>query len=160
MIESLETLKGRGPVDLVEESLDLAERMLMIGRGGERSRRGGVDGVARRSIRAQALEKFRAIIERQGGDPRVVDDYSLLPKAPNEHVVKAPSGGFVTALDAGLIGRASVMLGGGRDTAEDAIDPGVGIIINATVGDPVAKGDAILRDCSTATRRACRRRFR
>jgi pyrimidine-nucleoside phosphorylase len=144
VIESIETLKGRGPVDLVEESLDLAERMLVsAGVAGDRA---GANALARRAIESgSAVEKFKAIIERQGGDPRVVDDYSRLPKAPKEHVVVAPSAGFVTGLDAGLIGRASVMLGGGRDTAEDAIDPGVGIIVVATVGDGVQKGDAILR---------------
>ena len=144
VIESIETLKGRGPRDLVAGSLDLAERMLLsAGIAKDRVEAKALTGRAIHS--GQAVEKFRAIIERQGGDPCVVDDYSRLPKAPNEHVVKAPSAGFVTALDAGLIGRASVMLGGGRDTAEEAIDPGVGIIINATVGDPVQRGDAILR---------------
>ncbi|MCM3878534.1 MAG: thymidine phosphorylase [Vicinamibacterales bacterium] len=144
VIESIETLKGRGPVDLVEGSLDLAERMLVS--AGVASDRAGAKALACRAIDSgSAVEKFKAIIERQGGDPRVVDDYSRLPKAPKEHVVTAPSGGFVTGLDAGLIGRASVMLGGGRDTAEDAIDPGVGIIVVATVGDAVQKGDAILR---------------
>jgi pyrimidine-nucleoside phosphorylase len=144
VIESIETLKGRGPLDLVEGSLDLAERMLMS--AGVASDRAHAKILARGAIDSgRAVETFRAIIERQGGDPSVVDDYSRLPKAPKEHVVKAASAGFVIALDAGLIGRASVMLGGGRDTAEDIIDPGVGIIISATVGDPVQKGDAILR---------------
>jgi pyrimidine-nucleoside phosphorylase len=144
VIESIETLKGRGPIDLVEGSLDLAERMLMS--AGVARDRAEAKTLARGAIDSgRAVEKFRAIIERQGGDPCVVDDYSRMPKAPKEHVVKAPSAGFVIGLDAGLIGRASVMLGGGRDTAEDVIDPGVGIIVNATVGDPVQKGDAILR---------------
>ncbi len=144
VIESIETLKGRGPADLVEGSLDLAERMLMS--SGVARDRPMAKTLARKAIDSgQAVEKFRAIIARQGGDPRVIDDYGRLPKAPNEHVVQAQSAGFVTALDAGLIGGASVMLGGGRDTAEDAIDPGVGIIISATVGDAVQKGDAILR---------------
>jgi pyrimidine-nucleoside phosphorylase len=144
VIESIETLKGGGPVDLVEGSLDLAERMLMS--SGVARDRATAKTLARKAIDSgQAVEKFRAIIARQGGDPRVIDDYGRLPKAPHEHVVQAQSAGFVTALDAGLIGGASVMLGGGRDTAEDAIDPGVGIIINATVGDAVQKGDAILR---------------
>ena len=144
VIESMETLKGRGPVDLVEGALDLAERMLMsAGVAGDRSEAKKLALAAIQSGRA--VEKFRAIIERQGGDPRVLDDYSLLPKAPEEHVVRSASAGFVILLHAGLIGRASVMLGGGRDTVEDTIDPGVGIIINATVGDPVQKGDAILR---------------
>jgi thymidine phosphorylase len=92
----------------------------------------------------QAVEKFRAIIERQGGDPRVIDDYNRLPRAPEAHVVRAPMAGFVTALDAGLIGRASVALGGGRDTVDEAIDPGVGVIIRATVGEAVQHGDAVL----------------
>jgi pyrimidine-nucleoside phosphorylase len=144
VIESIDTLKGGGPVDLVEGSLDLAERMLMS--SGVARDRATAKTLARKAIDSgQAVEKFRAIIARQGGDPRVIDDYSRLPKAPKEHVFQAPSAGFVTALDAGLIGGASVMLGGGRDTAEDAIDPGVGIIINATVGDAVQKGDAIVR---------------
>ena len=56
----------------------------------------------------------------------------------------ARSAGFVTVLDAGLIGRASVVLGGGRDTLDDAIDPGVGIMIRATVGDPVRRATSIL----------------
>jgi pyrimidine-nucleoside phosphorylase len=144
VVESIETLKGRGPVDLVEGSLDLAERMLMS--SGVAPDRATAKTLARKAIDSgHAVEKFRAIIARQGGDPRVIDDYSRLPKAPEEHVFQATSDGFVTGLDAGLIGRASVMLGGGRDTAEDAIDPGVGIIISATVGDAVQKRDAVLR---------------
>jgi pyrimidine-nucleoside phosphorylase len=144
VIESIETLKGGGPVDLVEGSLDLAERMLMS--SGIARDRAMAKTLARKAIDSgQAVEKFRAIIARQGGDPHVIDDYGRLPKAPKEHVFEAQAAGFVTMLDAGLIGGASVMLGGGRDTAEDTIDPGVGIIINATVGDAVQKGDAILR---------------
>ena len=91
-----------------------------------------------------ALEKFRAIVERQGGDPRVIDDYARMPSAPGQHVVKAPADGFVSRLDAGLLGRASVVLGGGRDRVDDAVDPGVGIMIRATVGQPVRAGDAVL----------------
>ena len=76
----------------------------------------------------EALERLRAIIERQGGDPRVIDDYSLMPQAPAEHIV-GPTAGFVTGLDAELIGRASVVLGAGRDKVDDEIDPAVGIMI-------------------------------
>jgi thymidine phosphorylase len=84
------------------------------------------------------------IIERQGGDPRVIDDYTLMPKAPYEYVIRADKDGFVTRLDAGLIGRASVVLGGGRDKVDDEIDPGVGIMMTATVDDAVRAGDAVL----------------
>jgi pyrimidine-nucleoside phosphorylase len=143
VIECLEVMKGRGPVDLIELSLDLAERMLLVaGAAGTRAEAHAMCGKAIDS--GAALEKFRAIIERQGGDPRVVDDYGRLPRAPQQHIVKAESEGFVTLLDAGLLGRASVVLGGGRDKVDDAIDPGVGIMIRATVGDAVRPGDAIL----------------
>ena len=93
----------------------------------------------------RALERLRLIIERQGGNPRVIDDYALMPSAPHEHVIAAKADGFVSALDAGLIGRASVVLGGGRDKVDEAIDPGVGIMIAATVGDPVRSGEPILQ---------------
>jgi pyrimidine-nucleoside phosphorylase len=144
VIESIEVLKGRGPIDLIEAALDLSERMLVS--SGVAASRGDARVKARKAIDSgRALETFTAVIANQGGDPSVVDDYRLLPKAPHEHVVRSPASGFVTALDAQLIGRASVALGGGRDTAEDTIDPGVGIIIDATVGDAVERDAAILR---------------
>ena len=143
VVECLEVMKGRGPGDLIELSLALSERMLMA--AGVTQTREEAHARCRSAIDSgRALEKFRAIVERQGGDPRVIDDYDRLPSAPERHVVKAPSAGFVTRLDAGLIGRASVVLGGGRDKLDDAIDPGVGIMINATVGDAVRPGEAIL----------------
>ena len=143
IIECLEVMKGRGPVDLIELAFDLSERMLVV--AGVAATRAVANALCRRAIDSgAALEKFRAIIERQGGDPRVVNDYARLPSAPDQHVIKAESAGFVALLDAGLIGRASVVLGGGRDKVDDAIDPGVGIMIRATVGDAVRPGDAIL----------------
>ena len=144
VIECIELLKGDGRPDLMENSLQLSERMLVMARvAGDRSE---AAAMCRRAIDSgEALERLRAIIERQGGNPRVIDDYGLMPQAPGEHVIRSPAGGFVTALDAGLVGRASVALGGGRDQVDDEIDPGVGIMIQATVGDPVEKGDAVLR---------------
>jgi pyrimidine-nucleoside phosphorylase len=143
VIECLEVMKGRGPADLIELSLDLAERML-VAAGTARTRAEAHAMCGNAIDSGAALEKFRTIIERQGGDPRVVDDYGRLPAAPCQHVVEAESAGFVTLLDAGLLGRASVALGGGRDRVDDAIDPGVGIMIRAIVGDAVRRGDAIL----------------
>jgi len=136
-------MKGRGPADLIQLSIDLSERMLIA--AGVVATREAANARCRAAIESgAALEKFRAIITRQGGDPRVVDDYDRLPNAPSRQVIAAGSAGFVTALDAGLIGRAVVMLGGGRDKMEDAVDPGVGIMIKAIVGDEVRRGDAIL----------------
>jgi len=143
VIECLEVMKGKGPIDLIELSLDLAGRMLVL--GGAAATRADAHAMCLAALASgAALEKFRAIVERQGGDPRVIDDYSRLPEAPHQHLVHAKSAGFVSFLDAGLVGRASVALGGGRDRLEDAIDPGVGIMIRATVGEPVRAGDVIL----------------
>jgi hypothetical protein len=104
VIECLEVMKGRGPVDLIELSLDLAERMLLVaGVAGTRA-----DARARCRLALDsgaALEKFRSIIERQGGDARVVDDYGRLPSAPSTANGHGASDGFVTLLDAGLLGR-------------------------------------------------------
>lgn len=144
VVECIELLKGNGRPDLVENVLELSERMLVVAGVAD----GRADAAARchRALNSgKALERLRAIIERQGGNPRVIDDYGLMPQAQEEHVIKADKGGFVTELDAGLIGRAVVMIGGGRDKVDDEIDPAVGIMIPATVGDAVSAGDPVLR---------------
>ena len=144
VVECIELLKGNGRHDLVENSLELSERMLVAGRVAKD--RTEAAALCRRALDSgDALERLRLIIGRQGGDPRVIDDYTLMPQAPHEHVLRAPVDGAVTELDAGLIGRAAVVLGGGRDKVDDEIDPAVGIMIAATVGDAVSAGDAVLR---------------
>ena len=143
VIEALEVLKGRGPQDLIEVSLELGARMLVMGElaPDRETARGMVRSVIDSGA---AVEKFRHVIERQGGDPRVIDDYRRLPAAPRQHVVTAPASGYVASLDAGLIGRASVVLGGGRDRVVDKIDPAAAILIKAPVGAGVRAGDAVL----------------
>lgn len=144
VVESIELLKGNGRPDLLENVLELSERMLVV--AGVAGDRADASARCRRALDSgEALERLKAIIERQGGNPRVIDDYGLMPHAPAEHVIRADIDGFVTELDAGLIGRAVVMLGGGRDKVDDEIDPAVGIIIPATVGDAVLAGDPVLR---------------
>src|SRR4051812_29757691 len=88
VIESIETLKGNGPEDLEQLSVVLAARMLVL--AGVSADQGAAEGCVRDSLASGAgVEAFRRIIERQGGDPRVVDDYSRLPRAPDEHQVTA-----------------------------------------------------------------------
>jgi pyrimidine-nucleoside phosphorylase len=143
VIECLEVLKGGGPRDLVDLSIELTSRMLLAGRAAPT--REAACQKARQAIASGAgLERFRRIVEHQGGDPRIVDDYSRLPTASSCHVVRAERAGFVTRLDAELVGRASVALGAGRDRVEDAVDPAVGIVLKAKVGDEVRSGDPIL----------------
>jgi pyrimidine-nucleoside phosphorylase len=144
VVECIELLKGRSRPDLLENSLELSERMLVV--AGVAKDRAEAAAMCRRAIDSgDALARLGAIIERQGGDPRVIDDYGRMPRAPEEHVLRAAADGFVTELDAGLIGRAAVRLGAGRDKVDDDIDPAVGIMIAATVGDAVRAGDPVLR---------------
>jgi pyrimidine-nucleoside phosphorylase len=143
VIECIEILKGEGSADLVEVSVELTARMLVLGNiAGDRT---AAERLVRGAIASGAgLERLRRIIETQGGDPRVVDDYRRFPTAPDRHLVRATAAGYVTALDAELVGRASVVLGAGRDRVEDPVDHAVGIMVMAKPGDRVSKGDAIL----------------
>jgi pyrimidine-nucleoside phosphorylase len=92
----------------------------------------------------EGLAKFRQMVVRQGGDGSVVDDPSRLALAPGREVVRAARAGYVTGLDAMLIGRAAAALGAGRATAEDRVDHGVGIRMLATLGALVRAGEPIL----------------
>jgi thymidine phosphorylase len=143
VIESIETLKGRGPADLEELSVLLAVRMLMAADGSLDDAAAGAR--VREALRCGAgLEKFREIIAAQGGDPSVIDRYERLPSAPDRHPVPAARGGYVSALHAEQIGRAAVSLGAGRGKLDDVIDPGVGIEVLATVGTEVRAGEPVL----------------
>jgi pyrimidine-nucleoside phosphorylase len=143
VIESIETLKGRGPKDLEDLSVRLAARMLVL------ARITPDDAAAERQVRqalasGQGLEKFRRIIEQQGGDPAVIDDYARLPAAARREDLGAPRSGYIDRLDAGLIGRAAVALGAGRDRVDSVIDPAVGISVVAPVGSAVRAGEPVL----------------
>jgi thymidine phosphorylase len=142
VIESIDVLKGNGPDDTTELSVALATRMLVLA-GVE-----GNEGTAARKVRealasGAGLEVFRRIVENQGGDPRVLDDYSRLPSAPMAHTVRAPGDGHLV-LHAELVGRAAVALGAGRARLEDRIDPSVGIEVVARHGTAVRAGDPVL----------------
>ena len=143
VIECLDVLKGAGSADLVECSIELTVRMLLLGKVA--SDRADAEQQVRRAIASgEALDRFRRIIEEQGGDPHVVDEYDRLPGVATRALVSAERAGFVSRLDAELIGRASVALGAGRDRVEDDVDPAVGIIIKAKPGVQVNAGDAVL----------------
>ena len=143
VIECIDVLKGGGPADLVDVSVELTARMLVLGKIADD--RPSAERLVRRAISSGAgLDRFRRIVEQQGGDPRIVDDDSRLPSAPDRFVVRADQAGFLTTLDAELVGRASVVLGAGRDRVEDPVDHGVGIMLLAKPGDQVSAGDGIL----------------
>ena len=136
VIEAMETLRGRGPADFNELCRELAAEMLVLGRA-------SADVESGRKLYDQViasgagLEKMREIIEAQHGDARVIDDYSLLPRATSERRVLAARSGYVRAIDAEAVGRASMLLGAGRARLETPIDASVGLEIKARIGDKV-----------------------
>ena len=143
VIESIETLKGRGPKDLEDLSVQLAARMLVL--SGLTHDATDAESRVRRVLDSGAgVEAFRGIIEEQGGDPRVIDDYSLLPAATDHIEIVASADGFIGALDAELVGRAAVTLGAGRERVDSVIDPGVGITLHRVCGDAVQAGDVVM----------------
>jgi pyrimidine-nucleoside phosphorylase len=140
--ESLETLKGRGPEDLTTLSVELAAHMVVLG-----ERAASLDK-ARELVKnliasGAGLEKFRQLIEAQGGDPLVVDDDDRLPKAALKQEYKAETDGFLLEMDAERIGIASMVLGAGRERVDSPIDHAVGIWLSRKVGDHVARGDVL-----------------
>jgi pyrimidine-nucleoside phosphorylase len=143
VVESIETLKGNGPPDLESLSVQLAARMLVL--AGLAPGDAEAEAAVRRALASgAAVDVFRRIIEQQGGDPRVIDDYARLPSAAGEHAVAAPRDGYVAALRAESIGRAAVALGAGRARLEDDVDHGVGIEVRSPVGTQVRRGEAVL----------------
>jgi pyrimidine-nucleoside phosphorylase len=142
VIECFETLKGRGAEDLTALSVELTAQMLIAGGACE-----DADEARARVQRALAdesgLNLFRESIRAQGGDPRVVDDYSIMPAAAHTEHFTATRTGFVTRLDAEAVGVASMMLGAGRIRTADTIDPAVGILLNKKIGDRVDEGEPL-----------------
>ena len=92
-----------------------------------------------------AFRKFRAVVQAQGGDPKSLDKFELLPNATGMREITSPRAGYVSAIDAEDIGSASGMMGAGRDKKEDKIDPAVGVILEAKVGDKVEAGSVLCR---------------
>ena len=143
VVESIETLREHGPADLTELSVRLATRMVLL--AGRASTAADAESVVRNALTSgEGLARFRRMVARQGGDVSVVDDPTRLALAPGRDTVRAPRAGYVTGLDAMLVGRAAAALGAGRATAEDRIDHGVGIRVLASLGALVRTGEPML----------------
>src|SRR5205807_1234480 len=122
--ECIATLRGEGPRDLEQLSVLLAARMVLL--GGLAQDLPHAEEAVRAALRSgRGLEKLRAILAQQGGDPRIVDEPSRLPAAPHRLILRAERPGYVVDIHAEKVGHAAMMLGAGRDRVEDAIDPGV-----------------------------------
>ncbi len=143
VIESIDALRGKGPNDLHELSVELSAWMFYLG---ERtaSVEEGRALTEKMIATGQALEKFRQCIALQGGDPRVIDDISLLPQARHREEIVSPKAGFIRDMDCLQFGIALAMLGGGREKKEDSIDHGVGLEFHKRIGDRVSAGEKLV----------------
>lgn len=141
--EAIVTLKGNGPKDLTELVLTLGSQMVVLAEQAaslDEAREMLVDAIKT----GKALNKFKTFLSNQGGDDSIVDSPEKLPSAKYQVEFKAKKDGFITEIIANEIGVASMMLGAGRQTKEDVIDLGVGIVLNKKVGEHVEKGENIL----------------
>ena len=140
--EAIATLKGEGPADLVEVTLALGAEMLVLANVARDTDSARAD--LREAIASgKALERFRKIVQRQGGDPTVLDDPSKLPQALAREVYAAKRSGFVAGVEPRAIGRGIIELGGGRTVMSDTIDPSVGFVITAKPGHRVSAGELL-----------------
>ena len=142
VIEAINTLQGNGPADLTE--LCLLQARMMVQLAGIESNEAKAERLVKRTLKSgEALDKFREIVKQQGGDPRIVEDPTRLPVAKQLTKVVANSDGYIIEQDAFTVGQAAMKLGAGRETAEQKIDPAVGVVICKKPGEKVKPGDTI-----------------
>ncbi|HEV2200801.1 MAG TPA: thymidine phosphorylase [Bryobacteraceae bacterium] len=144
VMEVSQTLQNAGPADLTRLALELAARMIHLGKltatldeARELAQKKLLDG--------SGYRKFKEVIAAQGGNPAVLDRFELLPNATGAREISSPRAGYISVIDAEYIGQASSMIGAGRDTKDDPIDPAVGVILEVKVGQKVDAGGVLCR---------------
>ena len=142
VIEAIETLKGKGPEDITELAERLAGIMVYLG-GKAQTPEEGHAMAAEALASGKGLAQFRKFVQAQGGDPAVVDDYTLFPQAAHHLELLAETDGYVQKIAARTIGLASQHTGAGRATKEDQIDLSAGVYLHKKVGDAVKKGEIL-----------------
>ncbi|MDX1585406.1 MAG: thymidine phosphorylase [Balneolaceae bacterium] len=140
--ESIEALKGNGPEDVMEITHQLSGTMIWLG-GEANSIEEGIEKSREAISSGKALDKWRELVERQGGDTGLIDNPDTYPNRAESFEIEAGEDGYVQAMDAYEIGMASVELGAGRKKKGESIDPAAGIILRKKIGDPVKKGETI-----------------
>jgi pyrimidine-nucleoside phosphorylase len=144
VMEASQTLQNAGPADLTKLSIELAARMIFLGKKAESLEE------ARRTaeqhlVDGSGYQKFKQVVAAQGGNPQALDKFELLPNATGMREITSPRAGYVSLINAEDIGVASNMIGAGRDKKEDPIDPAVGIILEVKTGEKVDAGSVLCR---------------
>jgi len=144
VMEASQTLQNAGPADLTKLSIELAARMIYLGKKAP-----SLDDARRMAekhlVDGSGYRKFKQVVAAQGGNAQALDKFELLPNATGMREITSPRGGYVSIIDAEDIGVASNMIGAGRDRKDDPIDPAVGIILEVKVGEKVDAGSVLCR---------------
>ncbi|WP_124058714.1 pyrimidine-nucleoside phosphorylase [Vaginisenegalia massiliensis] len=140
--EAIDTIKGQGPEDLTQLCLVLGSQMLLAA-GRVTDLEQGQALLQEKIQTGQAFECFKEFIAHQGGDVKVIEQPELLPQAPYQIEMKAQRSGYISNWVADRVGQAAMMLGAGRATKEDIIDPAVGLVLQAKVGDYIEQGQTL-----------------
>lgn len=138
--EAIRTLRGEVKGALLDVSLRLGTQILLSA-GAAGTQEEAMSRLKRSLDSGEGLEKLRQMIETQGGDARVVDEPSRLPRAGAQIDLRAARSGYVSGMTTSLIGYAAQSLGAGRVRKEDRIDPAVGLVMKKRIGDEVEKGE-------------------
>jgi pyrimidine-nucleoside phosphorylase len=142
--EAIEALRGSGPDEFREHCVVVAAHMLHLAPHSGLATFEAARAAAEKSLRdGSAFDRFRRMVQGQGGDVTQVDDPSRLPQARLRETISAPHGGYVAAIDALEVGLAVLRLGGGREKKGDRVDHAVGVETHHRVGDRVVAGEAL-----------------
>jgi thymidine phosphorylase len=144
IMEASQTLQNAGPADLTKLSLELAARMIFLGKKAATLEEARMLA-EKHLVDGSAYKKLKQVVAAQGGNPQALDKFELLPNATGAMEIPAPRAGYVSAIDAEEIGLASTIIGAGRDTKESVIDPAVGVILEVKVGQKVEEGSVLCR---------------
>jgi pyrimidine-nucleoside phosphorylase len=142
VVEAIHALKGKAPRDLMEVTMALAERMLVLGKKAKMPKE-AQDKLKRAIESGKAIDKFAEMVRKQGGNANVIYDFGLLPWAKFRLLVNSDRQGHVQSIDTRKIGLCAVELGAGRQKLDDPVDHGVGMLVKKKVGDSVEKGEAL-----------------
>jgi len=140
--EAIDTLRGAGPDDFTSHCLTIGTQMLVLT---ERSQN---EVQARTRLQdlllsGHALDRFKDLVQAQGGDPAPIDDLSLLPQARVVRRMSSPRAGYISQLDARMVGLTAMDLGAGRKKKGEPVDHAVGVVLHKKIGDSVDQGEEL-----------------
>jgi pyrimidine-nucleoside phosphorylase len=144
VMEVSQTLMNQGPADLTRLCLELAARMIHLAKISP-TLEDARHLAENKLVDGSGYRKLKDVIQAQGGNPQALDKFELLPNATGMREIASPRAGYVSAIDAGDVGRASTLMGAGRDRKDDRIDPAVGVILEVKVGEKVDAGAVLCR---------------